>query len=59
MIGRVMNISGTPFLAFGYNGKNGYQGKKKKDPQTDFGDILKNEMEKKKSSYVRRLSDDA
>lgn len=54
-----MNISWIPFLAFGYNGKNGYKGKQKKDPQTDFGDILKNEMEKKKSSCVRRLSDDA
>ena len=54
-----VNVSGVPYIDFGYKGKKGYQDKKRKDPKTDFGDILKNEMEKKKPSCVRRLSDDA
>lgn len=58
MIGRVMNVSGIPYIDFGYRDNNHNQQREKKKKQPDFGDILANEIKCKKSHYVRRLSDD-
>ena len=58
MIGRVMNVSGIPYIDFGYRDNNHNQQREKKKKHPDFGDILANEIKSKKSHYVRRLSDD-
>lgn len=58
MIGRVMNVSGIPYIDFGYRDNNHNQQREKKKKQPDFGDILANEIKSKKLHYVRRLSDD-
>ena len=53
-----MNVSGIPYIDFGYRDNNHNQQREKKKKQPDFGDILANEIKSKKSHYVRRLSDD-
>jgi hypothetical protein len=49
-----MNVSGIPFLGFGYKDNQRQDERKKKD----FGEILQNEIKKKSSDVRRRAKDD-